>query len=402
MLIILQETSQNKKSKPAESTDTFTTTIELDSNNEIKSIFQNFNEPNPDILMGTTQEELVTECADSHGSERDMGTEPQSSLKRGLAEATKFLYKSVKPSTRHQYDRIYKIWVDFCAENNLQELEAGHEAVAACLSLVMLEGSLSKVNMLAAAIANEHRIHLKNSPTKHESISQLFRAFRLNPHKVRDPVLPLTDDILKRMIQHLYQPKHGHQAAKASLVLWRTVWRVVMEYHTLGRWDDVSKLKRSDLQFQEEPTPHLKVKFKEGKTDMYNEGSTRIVAADMTERAFCPVQLSCHYLKFLGSGHFGFLVPACSPKGCPDQQKAASYTSCLEDLRELLKNLGVEGRYGEHSGKRGGATQAAENGMTMPQLKRFGGWRSDDVPQQYVDLTIRARIEMSKMLHKKL
>ena len=105
---------------------------------------------------------------------------------------------------------------------------------------------------------------------------------------------------------------------------------------------------------------------------------------------------------FLGSSHNGYLVPACDPRGNPDQNKFVPYTGCLDDLKKLLTALGIQGRYGEHSAKRGAATQAAENGMTMPQLKRFGGWRSDDVPQQYVDLTIRARIEMSKMLHKKL
>ena len=140
----------------------------------------------------------------------------QSSLERGLVEAANFLQKSVKPSTQSQYDQIYRIWKDFCAENDLPELEAGHEAVAACLSLVMKEGSLSKVSMLAAAIANEHRIHLKTSPTTHESISQLFRAFRLCPHKTRDPVLPLTNEIIRKLINHLYQTGHGHNTVKAS------------------------------------------------------------------------------------------------------------------------------------------------------------------------------------------
>ncbi len=401
----------------------FTTTIELDSENVVTSISNNFVDENLDAHIETIQynsdpfQQQRQKENDDWGKFEDAGNLhgqasqacdvtttsglPQTSFERGLVEAKKFLRKSVKPSTRSQYDRIYQIWKEFCADNDLQELEAGHEALASCLSLVMKEGSLSKVSMLAAAIANEHRINLKTSPTTHESISQLFRAFRLCPHKMRDPVLPLTNDIIRKLINHLYQVGHGHNAVNASPVLWRTVWRLVIEYHTLGRWDDVIKLRRSDLQFEEEPSKHLQVTFRNGKTDMYNEGGKRIVAADISEPLFCPIQLTHHYLQFLGSAHFGFLIPACNPQGRPNQDKAASYSSCLEDLRGLLNTLGIEGRYGEHSGKRGGASQAAENGMPAETLKRLGGWKSDSVPQRYVDLTVRSRIEMSKMLQKK-
>ena len=79
-----------------------------------------------------------------------------------------------------------------------------------------------------------------------------------------------------------------------------------MEYHTLGRWDDIIKLRRSDLSFEKEPSKHLQVTFKNGKTDMYSEGGIRIVAADVTESQLCPVQLTRHYLKFLGSSHSWF------------------------------------------------------------------------------------------------
>ena len=98
-----------------------------------------------------------------------------SSLQHGKELAHQYLASGVKPSTRNQYVRVYSTWRNFCAENNLPEFDAGHEALASCLSLVMDESkSLSKVVMLSAAIANEHRIRMKKSPTVHESISLLF------------------------------------------------------------------------------------------------------------------------------------------------------------------------------------------------------------------------------------
>jgi hypothetical protein len=65
-------------------------------------------------------------------------------------------------------------------------------------------------------------------------------------------------------------------------------------------------------------------------------------------------------------------------------------------MKKLMTLLGYDAKlYGEHSGKRGGATAAANNGATDKQLKRLGGWRSDAMPAKYVDLSISSRLSMS-------
>ena len=167
------------------------------------------------------------------------------SLAEGSQCAKEYLIHRVKPSTKSQYDRVYQIWKDFCAENGLVELEAGYEALAACLSLVMKSsGSLSKVTMLSAAVANEHRRNLKDSPTDHRCIGDLLRSFKSSVDLTRQPVLPITEGILQQMIDKVYHPSHGRDGQKASTVLWRTVWRITMEFHTLGRYSDIIKLKR--------------------------------------------------------------------------------------------------------------------------------------------------------------
>ena len=167
------------------------------------------------------------------------------SLEQGLQYAKEYLERRVKPSTKTQYDRVYKIWKDFCAENGLSELGAGHEALAACLSLVMKSsGSFSKVTMLSAAIANEHRLNMRDSPTDHRCIGDLMKGFRASAEVTRQPVLPITEVILHQMIEKVYHPSHGRDGQKATTVLWRTVWRVAMEFHTLGRYSDIVKLKR--------------------------------------------------------------------------------------------------------------------------------------------------------------
>ena len=67
----------------------------------------------------------------------------------------------------------------------------------------------------------------------------------------------------------------------------------------------------------------------------------------------------------------------------------------IDELQENITD------FEEHSGKRGGASAAAENGMDMETLKRFGRWQSTTMPAKYVDLATSSRIEMSKLLQKK-
>ena len=113
----------------------------------------------------------------------------------------------------------------------------------------------------------------------------------------------------------------------------------------------------------------------------------------------CPVSLTLNYFQFLGPVYSGYLVRSCTSKNTPNPDKPVSYSRALSDLKQLMNLLGYDASlYGEHSGKRRGATAAAGNGATDIQLKRLGGWRSDTIPAKYVDLSLKSRISMSKLL----
>lgn len=328
-------------------------------------------------------------------------TNYEPSLSAGADAARYYLSKSLKDSTKQQYTRVYDIWTDFCKKNGVPEFGADHEQLAACLSLVMLEdGSYPKVVTLSAAIAHEYRTRMLQSPTTHETISLLFRGFRNEHPQTRVTKSPITKEILSKMYSHLFRPEHGRDGLRASVVLWRTVWRISLVYYTLGRFSDIAKLQKKDVVYKPTPSPHLKILFKGGKNDQYSEGSERIVASNPDDK-ICPVKLTINYFQFLGPIYSGYLVPSCTPKNTPNPNKAVSYSGALCDMKKLMSTLGYDAKlYGENSGKRGGATTAAANGATDKQLKRLGGWRSDTMAAKYVDLSINSRISMSQLLQK--
>ncbi len=71
----------------------------------------------------------------------------------------------------------------------------------------------------------------------------------------------------------------------------------------------------------------------------------------------------------------------------------ARYCTALEDFRNLLSSLGYDPMsYGEHSGKRGGASEAASAGLSLPDLQRLGGWHSQTMPAKYTDVPVVKRI----------
>jgi hypothetical protein len=171
-------------------------------------------------------------------------------------------------STLEQYRSAYRKWITFCAENHLTEIPAQPNFVACCIARVAAEtGSISAADKLAAAIAFEHRSRFLPSPTSHESFKLLMSSIRRRHSSERKPAEPLTLAMLRRMIDHLFSSAHGRDGQLADIATWRTVWRVVIEFYTLGRWSDVSRLRRSNIHFYSSPRPHMTVLFIGGKND---------------------------------------------------------------------------------------------------------------------------------------
>ncbi len=54
--------------------------------------------------------------------------------------------------------------------------------------------------------------------------------------------------------------------------------------------------------------------------------------------------------------------------------------------------------FGEHSGKRGMATQAAANGLTEEEIREGGNWASATTARKYIDQSTPVRVLKNKRL----
>nr|CAH0103892.1 unnamed protein product [Daphnia galeata] len=89
-----------------------------------------------------------------------------------------------------------------------------------------------------------------------------------------------------------------------------------------------------------DPSVHLKIVFKGGKNYQYSESRERIVAANLSGN--CPGNLTLNYFQFLGPLYSGYLVPSCTPKNTPNQNKPVSYSGALSDMKQLMTSLGYD------------------------------------------------------------
>lgn len=110
------------------------------------------------------------------------------------------------------------------------------------------------------------------------------------------------------------------------------------------------------------------------------------------------------YLSFLGS-HQGSLQPNCAPENSkrPHASKVINYTLALQDLKMIIERAGHDGtRFTEHSNKRGGATHAANIGVTDEEIRQIGNWQSIKTARLYIDHNTPLRQKRNLKLHKLL
>jgi len=171
-----------------------------------------------------------------------------------------------------------------------------------------------------------------------------------------------------------------------SLRTWRTVWRMVICYFGFLRFDDIKRVKVSDLEEKNgSQGPYFRMKLIGGKTNQLNRPDHVVIAS--APGPICPYTLTKRYTSIIGKT--AYLQPYClaSDRTRPDLKKGSIYyTSALADLRNVLTGLGYDGNeFSEHSLKRGVATDSDAAGIPENEIQEEGGWTNVQTTRRYID-----------------
>ena len=158
----------------------------------------------------------------------------------------------------------------------------------------------------------------------------------------------------------------------------RNVTLYVLSFAGFFRFDDVSRIRRNDIFFNE---GFMVIKVPKSKNDQLGRGD-EVVISELSSPA-CPVKLLKKYLTTLQippDSRDLIFRPISKGKGsckliAPD--KPISYSTIRQAFRRDLKTTGADpSKFGLHSLRSGGASMAANSGVSDRVFHRHGRWKS--------------------------
>ncbi|XP_068716917.1 integrase/recombinase xerD homolog [Montipora capricornis] len=180
----------------------------------------------------------------------------------------------------------------------------------------------------------------------------------------------------------------------------RNITLYVLSFAGFFRFDDVSRIRRNDIFFNE---VFMVIKVPKSKNDQLRRGDKVIIS--VLPSPACPVKLLKKYLpKFKIPPDSRDLIFRPISKGkdsckliAPD--KPISYSTMRQAFRRDLKTIGADpSKFELHSLRSGGATMAANSGVSDRVFQRHGRWKSTKAKDIYVDDDLDQRLSVSKFL----
>ncbi|XP_065943706.1 uncharacterized protein [Magallana gigas] len=315
-----------------------------------------------------------------------------------LADLKFFCEKSKSESTFRKYRYAFNSWIKWCYSQSpkVQHFPASDFNVSIYLiNLSKQFNSVAKVNEAFYAISWAHEISGTQNPC-HSSlvVSVLEGARRLSAKPVTKKE-PITSEILQQIVN-----RYG--TGSSSLPDIRISCMCLLSYAAFLRFSELVNLKRSDITFYED---HLSLYISKSKTDKYKTGSNVIVSK--TNNVTCPYGMLQLYLKIadIASDSDCFIFRAlsfCKKSGKYKLRNSGplSYSRARELLLNALESVGVDkSKFGLHSLRSGGATAAANAGVSDRLFKKHGRWRSDNAKDGYVHENVKSLMSVSQSLN---
>jgi len=300
-------------------------------------------------------------------------------------------------STNKKYYRGWKNWLSWSSKKaKICPIPAEPFFVAIYLNFV-LQNNNTRGALIDSfyGIRWGHHISGFSSPTSNPFVQVVFegckRLCMTDPRQKKDII---TTEMMKQLIE-------AYSGAEESLPNLRFLVMSVFCFTGFMRIEEILKTKLKNIKVMGK---HLEIFLEKSKTDQLREGN--IIYISRLESNYCPVKLFEKYLhvaKFdLGKDKEAFLICRLQKmkKGhIASKLLGISYSRAREIFNEYVKPFNSERKnYGLHSLRSGGASAAAQNGISDRLISKHGRWSSERGRDGYIKDSTKDRNKVSKSL----
>ena len=300
-------------------------------------------------------------------------------LKIYYANLKQLVLNSKSTNTFKSYHYSFRTFCKWCNKYKFIPVPAKDHHVAIYLSFLQSSNpSVSKINTAIYSILWAHIISGYNDPCKSSLVKQVKEGIL---RKISKPIIakePITPDHLKKLVNMF--------GSGQNLLDLRCVTMCLVGYAGFLRFNEIVNIRRNDIIFEEK---QLKIYISKSKTDQLKKGRWLIISK--TGNSTCPVNCLLRYLTAFEikdeNCDFVFRKAVFVKKLNKHvlRKGVISYTRAREILLEKLELIGLDkSKFGLHSLRSGGASFAANHGVSERLLKKHGRWKTDFAKDGYI------------------
>ena len=295
-------------------------------------------------------------------------------------------------STVRRYAPLWRYFRDWCSKYDLSFLPAAPLTVALyLLKLAQTANSFATIKMASAAIAAFHSFASQAEVTKAPIVGAMREYTRRALPSGDNRKEPTTFDKVEEACKVLACRSSG-RLRNLSLAA-----AISLGFCGFFRYDDLAHIRVGGIT-QSSDGASVEILLVSRKNDQYRQGS-RILLSAINSYAW-PVDLTAILLRHAGLTDGS--RPLSSAVSVHDGQEAygstpISYQSLRRGVLDVFQEIGLPvQKFGLHSLRAGGATLAANSGVSDRLWMEHGGWRSFRSAVGYVKISSEVKASVTK------
>ena len=308
---------------------------------------------------------------------------------------TNVLEASHAKSTNDKYSKAWHKWIQWSGTKpEIVSIPAKPFDVALYLNHLRLTKS-TRGSIISAfyGIRWAHTISGFESPTESPFLQAVYEGCTRMTSTAKSKMEPLESETIKKLIE-----SYGKDDSIQNL---RFLILATIGFTGFMRIEEILKLKLENIRIKSD---RLEIILDKSKNDQYHEGN--IIPISRLDSENCRVKI---FEKFLSKANLDiktddqcFLIPRifkCKKGHKVSKSLGLSYTRAREIFHEFLKPFKEAGvRYGLHGLRSGGASEAANNGISDRLISKHGRWKSQNARNGYIKDSMKTKLNISKSL----